>query len=288
MNQMQGWYEFSDEELTMQVPGYLRPKKGVRYFTPRGRRGRGQHILGIAVVDESPEGADAIRAHLGSARFVDWQDVKQRAVRRGETRFVADGYELLSTSYNTSTHESLHRYDVVFGRLSRYVHLSISGRGEIADFDDVCREIASSIRLKPTAEDRNSAAQDRPAPTEAANVGPSLCHEAPRMCPGTYLVARVKANRRPVDFAVIIGDPVAGGVRLYLLARVKRKSFPCGSTWHETEDAARAEAMESLGIGESDWEVREGEPEWAPAFLEAAQDAIAKHIEGEHDVAQRG
>lgn len=275
MSQMQGWYEFNDEDISMHIPGYLRPKKGRRYFAPYGRRGRGQLIRGIAVdVIQSPERVDGVRSYLQNAKFIDWHDVKQQVVRRGEVRFVPYGYELLWTRYNTSTQDILPSYHVIFRANSTFIYLLIDGSGQIAEFEAACHQIASSLHLKTDLADPDPAVDDRPSLAEPSNAGspPSAATQESRS--RSYLVARAKASQRPVHSVMILGDPVTGGVRLFLLSKFEGSLLPCGSTWHETEQAAKAEARDSMGIEEADWKAHEGEPDWNAAFLDAVENTI--------------
>lgn len=86
---------------------------------------------------------------------------------------------------------------------------------------------------------------------------------------------------------MILSDPATGGVRLFLLSKLKGSLFPCGSTWHETEEAAKSEAKESMGITEADWKIHEGEPDWAAALLEATENAVTHYLDSSNQTGEK-
>jgi hypothetical protein len=272
-------HEYSDSEIRIRLPEYVRQKKG-RYFAASGRGKGARMILGVAVdIIDSDGHAASLRDNLVTARFIDWAGVQQRAVRRGETQYVAGGYELLSMSYNPLDHKILYNYTIILNSGGRWVYVAMHGQGEMEAFDDACHEIVSSIQL--TAPGRGSN-EEREEPT--ASPAASHADATPSSGPGiqrfgSYLFGKVKRGHGPVHSAVIFGDPGAARVRLYLMTRRGGAMFPIGATWHETEEAAKADAAESLGIGESDWTIVQGEPEWAPAFRAAVQDAVGKYVD---------
>src|SRR5579883_1753062 len=126
--------DYEDGEIRMRIPGYLRQKKGVRYFQQR-RRQDGRDILNVALEFlPSEEGAEVILSHMTTVKAVDWMGNQQRIVRRGVVPYVKDGFELLGTSFNTIDETALHSYEIVFSIDGRWIHLVINGWGEIDFF----------------------------------------------------------------------------------------------------------------------------------------------------------
>src|SRR4051794_20779740 len=124
------FYEHEDKELSMRVPRYLRPKKGIRYFAAAGKQSKEPGIFAMAVDLPNAESAGAVRNNLLSVNPIDWQGVQQRVIRRGKPDYLHDGVELLSSSYNTVNSDVLYEYAVLFTAGGRNVYCSMSGRGE--------------------------------------------------------------------------------------------------------------------------------------------------------------
>jgi hypothetical protein len=146
---MDHYYKFEDSEIVMSVPEYLQKKKGQRYFAPRRRRGqeRGIYAMSVEMISDK-EDADDIRSGMRAFAELEWMGVRKRIVRRGGTKYVSGGYELLSTSVNTVNGTVLHDYEAIIAMGNRFVSIGISGCGDVDLFDGVCREIVSSIRVK--------------------------------------------------------------------------------------------------------------------------------------------
>ncbi len=94
-----------------------------------------------------------------------------------------------------------------------------------------------------------------------------------------YLQAKVRSRSGLVRSALIIQDELNDGVNLFLMHDLCGLPLPLGSSWHETEKAAKAEALDSLSIRELDWVSYEGEPEWAQAFRKAKGLSMKKAVQ---------
>jgi hypothetical protein len=62
--------------------------------------------------------------------------------------------------------------------------------------------------------------------------------------------------------------------------------LPFSSSFHESEEEAKKNCLEQMGILDSDWIVAEGEPEWAAGFNEAILDAISEDTSATSDEAE--
>ena len=138
--------EYEDEEIRMRIPSYLRKKKSNRLFAP-SRRGKDKEILVLGVSLGSEEHAKMARRVMADAKFVDWMGVQQRAVRRGAAPYLEDGFELLSTSFNTINGDIFHDYTITFLTGGHYVDVRIFGTGDVDGFYAICTEIVTSISL---------------------------------------------------------------------------------------------------------------------------------------------
>lgn len=280
MRQQRGFFEYSDAEVSILIPDDLRAKGKQRYFVLRGRRRQNHSIIDVVVdIVRSVERAVAIRTHLQGLAPVNWEDVERRLVRKGESSRHTEGYEVILTSHNLTTGESNHSLEAIYRIGELFVHLVVDGQGEIAEFEEISAQIASSIFLNvmPTC---SGVTADRTVPDarlqDAGSPSPASVRDDRSR---SHLIARVKGQRGRVHSAAIVGDPLAGGVRLFLLTKSRNSLLPGGSTWHPTEEAAKTHAAESLGIGAADWQARVGTPEWSQAFLRAAEQAMTRYRE---------
>jgi|WetSurMetagenome_2_1015567.scaffolds.fasta_scaffold894658_1 hypothetical protein len=92
-----------------------------------------------------------------------------------------------------------------------------------------------------------------------------------------YLLAKVRTRSKYLHSAIILPDEREGGVHLYILTKHGDQLFPFGSSWHETEDAAKADALDSMKIRASDWVSHDGEPSWASDVAKAIDNAICRY-----------
>ena len=143
-------YEYKDAELSMRVPSYLRPKKGMRFFAARSNKDKLRPLINVAIELPNKDLTKAIWSTIINARPSEWMGVQQRIVRRGNATYLADGLELLSSSCN-ATNGNLHDYHVVFLAGSHRVYATLFGQGDLDVFDHLCRELISSIRVNDEA-----------------------------------------------------------------------------------------------------------------------------------------
>ena len=147
---MMEFYEYKDAELSMRVPSYLRPKKGMRYFAARSKKDRHHPILHFAVEFLND---DLVKAHWASVMRMEpgareeSMGVRGHIVRRGKATYLVDGLELLGSSHNTVSGQTHHDYNVLFLSGSRRVYITFFGQGELDTFDRLCREIVNGIRI---------------------------------------------------------------------------------------------------------------------------------------------
>ncbi len=282
MGQQQGFFEYWDAEVNILIPDYLRAKGKQRYFVLRGRH-QDHPIIDVGVdIVRSAERAVAIRTHLQGVAPVNWEDVERRLVRKGESSRHTEGYEVILTSHNLTTGETIHALEAIYRIGGSFVHLVVDGQGEVAEFEEISAQIASSICLNVMPISSGVTA-DRTVPNTilqdaALASSASVTDNRTR----SHLIARVKGRRDRVHSAAIVGDPLAGGVRLFLLTKSRNSLLPGGSTWHPTEEAAKTHAAESLGIGVSDWQALVGTPEWSQAFQRAVEQAMTRYREATH------
>jgi hypothetical protein len=143
-------YEYKDAELSMRIPSYLRPKKGMRFFAARSNKDKHRPLLNMAVEFPDENFTKAIWSTIFNAKPSEWMGVRQRIVRRGKATYLADGLELLSSSNNT-TNGDVHDYHVVFLAGRHRVHATFLGQGNLDVFDSLCREIVSGMRVNDEA-----------------------------------------------------------------------------------------------------------------------------------------
>ena len=276
-----GSYEYDDGALAMRLPVYLRQKKGIRFFAPDRRRDKDPAVFALAVdLVSGEERAEAIRDALRTAKPSDWMGVQRRNLRLGATPSFEGGLELLSTSFNTINGDTVHDYHIIFPRSKVYVYMTVGGKGDVASFDAACPEIASGIRLKGPAKEVTADAERPGVPlARPAPIAPSKREKRKANHPGTYLSAKARVRDKHVHSALILPDERTGGARLFLMFERAGVLLPGGNTWHQTEEAAKADAIENLKIRESDWVRYEGAPEWAEALLDAQDAAIGAYLD---------
>ena len=98
----------------------------------------------------------------------------------------------------------------------------------------------------------------------------------------TYLLAKARTRSKYLHSAMIVPRP-DGGVDLYMLTKQGDALVPFGSSWHESESAAKADASETMNIRDSDWVTHDSEPEWCSAVREAVDDAIQRYTDAVSD-----
>lgn len=145
------FYEYSDSELSMGLPSYLRPKKGIRFFSARSKRDRDRQLLNVAVEIPTEDRASTFWSTIMNAMPSDWMGVRQRIVRRGKASYLTDGLELLHSSHNIASGKILYDYHVLFLLGQSRIYVTLFGQGEIQAFEDQCRLVVTSIRVKGSA-----------------------------------------------------------------------------------------------------------------------------------------
>lgn len=91
-----------------------------------------------------------------------------------------------------------------------------------------------------------------------------------------YLMAKARTRSKYLHSAMILPN-AHGGVDLYILTSHGDDLLPFGSSWHESEAAAKADAAETMKIREKDWTSHDGQPQWAGAVRDAVDDAIKQY-----------
>src|ERR1700760_4202438 len=94
------FYEYSDGKLSMCIPSYLRPKKGIRFFAPKSKKDKHGSIMHFAVEFLNDDGVAAhwaimVRSVPGTTE--EWGGVQGRVIRRGKALYLSDGLELLGS-----------------------------------------------------------------------------------------------------------------------------------------------------------------------------------------------
>ncbi|HZL37408.1 MAG TPA: hypothetical protein VFC78_18975 [Tepidisphaeraceae bacterium] len=142
-----GYYTYRDKEVSLRIPRYLRPKKGIRYFAPKRKTGGETPLLGIAVTfyDTVLAFRTAWSAIMAAISF-DFSEVRTRIIRRGKADSVAEGLELFISCSNILNNDVLHSYKILFVCGSRRVQIDLFGRCELALFERLCRDIVVSVR----------------------------------------------------------------------------------------------------------------------------------------------
>ena len=143
------WYEYRDSDLSMRVPSYIRPKKAKGFFASRSKKDKSEPLLNIAVEFPNEDVTKAVWSTILGAKPTEWMGVTQRIVRRGKAAYLADGLELLISSHGPGNVD-VHDYHVLFLTGPRRIHAMFVGRGDLNRFDELCREIVSSIRVSPS------------------------------------------------------------------------------------------------------------------------------------------
>jgi hypothetical protein len=143
-------YEYRDAELSVQVPSYLHPKKGLAFFEARSKKDRRHPLLHVAVGVLDDCLFDAKREtmmRMTPGAVDECLGVQRRVIRRGELSHLADALELLVSSHNPVTGQVQHDYGVSIRLDSRRVFADFLGQGELGQFEDACRQILANVRL---------------------------------------------------------------------------------------------------------------------------------------------
>lgn len=143
------YYEYKDSEISLRVPSYLRQKRDGPLFETGSKKGKPHVLLSFAVdfKDKAGEVQRSVMMQRTPGVTEDMPGVRQRVIRRGETSYLADGLELLISDEYARTGDVYHNYAVLFPLGSRHVYAVFFGQRDLAEFEKVCMQIVSSIRL---------------------------------------------------------------------------------------------------------------------------------------------
>jgi hypothetical protein len=146
-----GFYEYADAELSMRLPLYLGQKKrGTRFFEALSKKRKDNPLHGFSIEFLNEAG---VKAHREIMTFKDPRTNEERmgvrgqVIRRGKPSYLDDGLEVLGATQVTATGETLYGYQMLFPLGSRHVYAAFFGQGELAAFEESCKEIVSSVRL---------------------------------------------------------------------------------------------------------------------------------------------
>lgn len=141
---------FKDELLTILMPSYLKPKKGIRYFVADHRRAKNPEVEAIAIdVPIGHERACDLIDILSRTQTFDWGDVKYRTLVMGEVHEKGKGFEVLTHSFNSATNANVIVYNRLFCLTCNkiYAYATIYKNGKIDGFHDLCIQIIRSAKL---------------------------------------------------------------------------------------------------------------------------------------------
>jgi hypothetical protein len=174
----------------------------------------------------------------------------------------------------------VHQYHALLAVDGAYVYLSAHGKTDLAALGLTCREIVCSVRLNRqiAKASRKGARRDNALPRAGSDGRRRPSSGGSGLAPGTYLSAKSRVRSKYARAAIILPDEEAGGVQLFVMAELDKVLFPGSSSWHESVEAARSHAADTLKTRDSDWITEQGEPEWAESFRKAAGDAIDEYV----------
>ena len=139
------FYEYSDRELSVRLPAYLRPKKGMRFFKVRSDKDEGRPLQCMSIEFMNDAGTEAVWSTIMNAKPLEWMGARDHIVRRGKADYLPDGLEVLMTN-TASVRPDVHTYNILFLASGRRVYATFVGRGDLDQFDALCRAVVSSIR----------------------------------------------------------------------------------------------------------------------------------------------
>ena len=149
--------DFSDSQLTIRLPDYLRPVRG------EGRRrwnsskaylfsGKRKGVVGsfkeyLCIEFDIPEeGIRAIRSEIETTPVISLPGSVRRVIRRGELPHFEDGVEIVVETENLQV--CLVELDALFCKDGRFIHVKIMSFGSFAENEMTWREFLGSISLK--------------------------------------------------------------------------------------------------------------------------------------------
>ncbi len=143
---------YEDADLRMWLPLYLRPKRGMRFFAPLGKKSKDAIVYSMAVeFIDNQFGIDLYQSQFATHKTgTEWEmgGVKTTILRQGKSSFVDDGVEVLSKVETLVTHDLLFGYNIFFKLGDRHLHALIGGQRDQTEFEVACKQIVSSIELK--------------------------------------------------------------------------------------------------------------------------------------------
>ncbi len=140
---------FEDEQIRLRIPRQLRLKRGTSYFFSGVlKRGQKDSRFGFALLlDPPPVLRKGMRQVIFNALPRDvWLGVEIRVIRKGRCFFGDGGIEVLGTYTNPIT--VFCRWVVLYKLGKHYLHMDLSGGGDLGAFEKMGTQIIRSIVVK--------------------------------------------------------------------------------------------------------------------------------------------
>lgn len=152
--QSSGSYEFKGADVSVRVPLYLHQRKAIPFFEARSKKDSRPllHFTVGLLDDDGVKVQRDVMMRMQPGAIEEWSGVRRHVIRRGKAPDPTDSLELLVSLYNTLNGAIHHSYDVLFPLGSRWVSATFFGQGELASFEESCKQIVSSIRLVEAGE----------------------------------------------------------------------------------------------------------------------------------------
>jgi hypothetical protein len=151
---MSDFVEYEDAELQIRIPSYLHAKRGMRFFEPRGRQKMSAIIFGMSVDFINLQSVDDYRSQFFTRQgATEWylDGRKTTTIRSGKSKDIEGGLECLTITHLPAGDDLLFGYGILLPIGERYINVGINGRRDQTEFEKACKEIVSSIKLKPGA-----------------------------------------------------------------------------------------------------------------------------------------
>jgi hypothetical protein len=176
--------EYSDVKIRIKLPKQLRQERSKRFFHGNLMRGKPESNLIVAIdIDLNAQRVEAYRkVFLGTADDRPATLPRGYKVQRsGPCGFGEDGLELFTSSEIFDKGYTLYSWQVLFHLQDRYVMMSVMGAGSREEFEDMAREIITSLTLLSPSESKRSATTATGSAIKGAKRGGLRAKEKARL-----------------------------------------------------------------------------------------------------------
>jgi len=148
--------EYSDEKIRIKLPKQLRQERSKRFFHGNLIRGKPKSNLMVGIdIDLDDQSVKAIKEEFLQTEIKN-RPPDDKVERLGPCEFGEDGLELLTSFVQPDTGYTFYRWDMIYSLHGSYLMMTIMGGGSLGEFENMAREIITSLTLLSPSQSKKS------------------------------------------------------------------------------------------------------------------------------------